>query len=180
MEEQELEKLKFPVGKFEWPANFNAEEHVAAWQKDIEDFPLSLISAVDDFSEQQFDTPYRPDGWSVRQLIHHISDSHLNAFLRFRWTLTEDTPTIKTYDQDKFSGLADYQMPVGSSLDLILALHKKWVYLLKHMEEADLQKEFHHPETGKNVSLLTCLGMYAWHSRHHLAHIQNLKKRKGW
>ncbi len=180
MEEKDLEKLKFPIGKFERPTDFSGESQMKEWQKDIEDFPLALISIVEDFSEQQLDTPYRLGGWTVRQLIHHVADSHLNAFLRFRWALTEDTPTIKAYDQDQFSRLPDYNMPVEPSLDFLDALHRKWNYLLQHMTNEDYEKQFYHPETGKNVSLLTCLGMYAWHSNHHLAHIENLKKRKGW
>lgn len=180
MTKQDLERLKFPIGKFKFPEEVS-QSTIENWISDIETLPKKLIDLVEPLTETQLDTPYRPEGWKVKQLVHHMADSHTHAFIRFKWTLTEDTPTIKAYDQNRFAELPDsLSAPVSISLDYLKTLHSKWVFLLKNMKREDFDKCFIHPETGKEVSLLFCLGMYAWHGNHHYAHIANLVKEKGW
>jgi len=128
----------------------------------------------------QLDTPYRPGGWTVRQVVHHVPDSHLNAYVRFKLALTEDSPTIKPYDEAAWAKLADTaETPVEVSLQLLESLHARWVRLLESMTEADFARQFHHPESG-TMSLDTYLSGYAWHCRHHVAHITQLRARMGW
>lgn len=180
MTEAQLEKLKYPIGKFSFPSRVTAD-HIRNWIEQIELLPENLAAEVKDLSETQLDTPYRPEGWKVRQVVHHIGDSHMNAFLRFKWTLTEDSPTIKAYDEKRFAALDDSRLaPIDFSIEFIKALHQRWVFLLRHLKEEDFNREFVHPEHGRKMSLLFCLALYSWHGRHHLAHIQHLKKRKDW
>ena len=131
-------------------------------------------------TSSQLDTPYRPGGWTVRQVVHHVPDSHLNSLVRFKWALTEDRPTIKAYDEKGWAALPDYQViPIAHSLDLLESLHVRWVGLLRNLSWTQLQREFVHPESGP-VSLAETIGAYAWHGQHHLAHIQHLIEREGW
>ena len=146
----------------------------------IAEVPAQFRAAVAGLTEAQVDTPYRDGGWTVRQVITHVADSHINAYVRFRWTLTEDVPTIKTYDQDQWALLADAQHgDVETSLLLIEALHGRWVMLLRSLEAADFGRTLDHPEMGP-MTLDDLLAMYAWHGRHHVAHITSLRARKGW
>jgi hypothetical protein len=176
----ELEQLRFPIGPFKKPdviTKAYLEECIA----DIESFPERLQFEVAHLGKKQLDTPYRPDGWTVRQVIHHCADSHMNSLTRFKLALTEDNPTIKPYWEDRWAELADSKtMPIGPSLQLLEALHARWTVLLRSLTEQDLAKTFVHPEHGKVFRLDETIGNYAWHSNHHLAHITELKKRNSW
>ena len=146
----------------------------------IAELPAHLREAVEGLDDSQLDTEYRPGGWTVRQTVHHIADSHANALIRFKLALTEDTPpTIKPYMEDRWALLGDAKLPVDVSLRMLDAIHERWVALLDSMAYSDYQKEFIHPETGK-WTLDGALALYAWHSRHHTAHIMSLRERMGW
>lgn len=173
----DLEALKFPVG------HFSFDEKAAAtppeqFIDEIEAFPAQLISTVLPLVEAQLDTPYRPGGWTVRQLVHHIADSHLNAYIRCKLILTEEKPPLKPYDQDAWATLADSHLPIEFSLNLIEALHQRWVTVLRAVKGEEWNRGGFHMEHQRELSLHHIAAMYAWHSRHHLAHIQNLIERE--
>ncbi|WP_347374885.1 YfiT family bacillithiol transferase [Aequorivita sp. Q41] len=176
----DIEKLKYPIGSFEAPSNITSEK-LEAWISIIEHFPNRLLNLVSKLSENQLDTPYRPEGWTVRQLINHLYDSHHNSYSRFKWTMTEKTPIIKVYDEKAWANLIDSTTaPINLSLNALAALHAKWVYFLKGLTMESFQKEFIHPDGNKKVTLAENTGIYAWHCNHHYAHIENLMKREGW
>lgn len=180
MESKELEKLKFPIGHFSPPETID-EDVLNNYISDFEKLPGKLRGLISNLSEEQLNTPYRPKGWTVKQVIHHIADSHMNAYIRFKLALTEDTPSIKPYYEDKWAELGDYKnTPVDVSLDLINSLHMRWVNLMRSMSKKDFEKSYFHPELAKEYSLDEVAGMYSWHCNHHYAHIEELKKRKGW
>ena len=180
MENEALEKLKYPIGQFSHPEPIT-DSDIQNYISDIGIFPENLKKLVSGFSEEQLQTPYRKKGWTVKQVIHHIADSHMNAYIRFKLALTEDMPAIKPYFEDKWAELGDYKTtPVEVSLILIDALHKRWVNLLRSMNKKDFEKIFFHPEHGKEFSLDEITGMYSWHGKHHYAHINELKKRMNW
>ena len=170
MENKNIYDLKYPIGEYDYqqevkPAN------IREWITQIKAFPGQMRETVSVLSEDQLNLSYRPGGWSIHQLVHHVCDSHLNGYIRFKLALTENLPTIKPYDQEKWAELADYdQLPVKDSLDFLELLHKRWVVLLHSMNETDFNRQLNHPESGI-LSLKTYLGAYAWHCRHHLAHI---------
>jgi uncharacterized damage-inducible protein DinB len=139
-----------------------------------------MRTAVAGLSDEQLNTPYRPAGWTVRQVVHHVPESHMNSYVRFKLALTEEEPTIKPYFEDRWAQLDDAnQAPVGLSLDLLDALHGRWVWFLRSLKDADFQRTFRHPELG-TVSLDRNIALYAWHGRHHVAHITSLRERMGW
>lgn len=176
----ELDKLKYPIGKFDCPSNITPEK-LEAWISILEYFPNRLTNLISSLSEEQLNTPYRPDGWTVKQVVHHLYDSHHNSYTRYKWALTEETPLIKAYNEVDWAKLFDYSMaPIELSLQGLSALHAKLVFLLKGMTFNDFQKEFIHPEKEQKVSLAENTGIYAWHCNHHYAHIENLMKREGW
>ncbi|MEP7146398.1 MAG: YfiT family bacillithiol transferase [bacterium] len=180
MESKELEKLKYPVDRYNPPQTIT-EENLKSYISDIEKLPENLKNLVSNFSDEKLNTKYRPDGWTVRQVIHHIGDSHMNAIIRFKLALTEDVPIIKPYFEDKWAELGDYKnTPVNVSLSLIESIHKRWIDILKTMEKKDFEKSFFHPEHGKEFSLDEITGMYSWHGKHHYAHIDELRKRMNW
>ena len=170
--------LRFPIGQFS-PADPVTQEQVDAWIDDIAALPADLRRTVARLTDVQLDTPYRPGGWAVRQVVHHLPDSHMNSLIRFKWALTEDRPTIKAYDEKGWAVLPDSGEPIAGSLDLLDALHGRWVSLLRGLSRAQLQREFVHPESGP-ATLAATVGSYAWHGRHHLAHIERLIEREGW
>lgn len=170
--------LRYPIGPFEYEGEITVSV-TTAWIKEIEKLPGLLREAVKELNNEQLDTPYRPGGWSLRQVIHHVADSHMNAYVRFKLALTEDKPVIKPYEEAKWAELPDYALPVGPSLLLIETLHQRWVTVLRELTPADLEKTFIHPESGV-VSLGRNIGIYAWHGKHHLAHITSLCSRMGW
>lgn len=170
---------RFPIGKFEAPKSFTAADRSSSIGT-IGDTPSAMRAAVKGLTEQQLDTPYRDGGWTVRQVVHHVPDSHMNAFIRFKLALTEDNPVIKTYEEKLWADLSDVRdTPVEVSLALLEALHKRWVILLSGMKESDFSRAFKHPEWGL-ITLDRTLALYAWHSRHHVAHVMELRKQKGW
>ena len=175
----ESNDLRFPVGRFEAPVSVTPAQ-VAAWIDEIAALPAGLDAAVRPLTPAQLETPYRPAGWCVRQVVHHIADSHLNSLLRFKLALTEDRPVIKPYREELWAELKDYTgVPVEASLRFIGLLHERWVTLLRGLDPVDLRREFVHPDSGI-VRLDVNVGIYAWHGRHHLAHITRLAEREGW
>ncbi len=170
--------LSYPVGKVTYDNDVTPGKRTA-WIRQIAEAPAALRRALAGLSEAQLDLPYRPGGWTVRQVAHHVPDSHLNAYIRFKWTLTEDNPTIKPYDQDAWSAVADTRLtPVGVSLDLLEAVHKRLVVLIESLSPEDWRRPLMHPENGP-MTLDRLLQLYAWHGRHHVAHVTELRKREG-
>jgi hypothetical protein len=171
--------LRYPIGKFE-PVADVTQTLRNKWIDDIAKAPGLVKAAVAGLTEQQLDTPYRPEGWTVRQVVHHLPDSHLNAYGRFKLALTENEPTVKPYAEDRWANLEDGRTaPVEISLALLDSLHRRWVLMLRSMSPDDFKRTFHHPDHGV-LTLNVNLGMYAWHGRHHAAHITSLRDRKGW
>lgn len=180
MTSKELQNLKYPIGKFVCPEPIS-QMHIENWISILEHFPERLETLVKSLTEEQLDTPYRPDGWTIRQTIHHLSDSHHHSYTRFKWALTEDKPIIKAYHEDRWAELVDSKSaPIEMSLQHLKAIHLKLVYLLKRLSDADLNTCFIHPKTEKEVPLKRNIGLYAWHSNHHYAHIENVLKRNNW
>src|SRR5258706_5047073 len=169
----------YPIGKFQAKESYTTEELQRLIAK-IEMLPARLEDAVTTLSNEQQDTPYRDGGWTVKQVVHHLSDSHMNAYIRTKWALTENTPLIKAYDQKSWAETPDTKMPVANSLTLLRSLHKKWTGMLKELKAEDLGKEFIHPETQKHIRISQMIDNYAWHGDHHLAHINSLKRRMEW
>lgn len=175
-----LEQLRYPIGHFEAPVNITGEI-ISIWIDILETLPKRLNDLVKDLSEEHLETPYRPEGWTVRQLIHHIADSHHHSYTRFKWALTEEQPLIKAYEEKEWSKLNDATTaPIELSLTYLTALHAKLVYLLKGLSQDDLNTYYLHPDGNIKVTVAENIGKYAWHSNHHFAHIQNLIIRKGW
>jgi hypothetical protein len=177
------EDLRYPIGKFEWVPPENEAQMAKRREHYIDvltKLPDTFSKAVSDLLPAQLDTPYRPEGWTVRQLAHHVPDSHANAFIRFKLALTEYEPTIKPYKEDMWAKLPDVaNTPVQVSLQLLGALHARWVALLRGMDSSDFARTLRHPELGV-MDLNRVLAMYAWHSAHHTAHVTSLRKRMGW
>jgi len=169
---------RFPVGEFEWPAQITAGDRERYLDR-IAATPALLRNAVEGLSDEQLDTPYREGGWTVRQVVHHVPDSHMNSFVRFKLALTEDNPVIKPYDEAAFAELHDSRMPTEPSLKLLEALHDRWLVLLRGLSEEDWKKSFQHPERGP-LTLEQNLALYAWHGDHHVAHITSLRSARGW
>jgi uncharacterized damage-inducible protein DinB len=171
--------IRYPVGPCEWSAEVSAEEkrkHI----RDIGELPARLREAVAELAPQHLDTPYREGGWSIRQIVHHIPDSHLNSYTRFKLALTEDQPTIKPYDEKLWAEMPDGRSaPVEISLDLVDALHRRWTLLLDNMTDADFERSLRHPELGA-LKLKSLLAGYGWHCRHHVAQIVATRRRMGW
>lgn len=171
--------LQYPVGKLTFDEDVTQEKR-RAWIRQIADAPGALRAAVAGLDALKLDTPYRPGGWTVRQVLHHVPDSHLNAYIRFKWTLTEDNPTIKAYNEAAWANVADTaRTDPDVSLALLDALHRRWVVLLESMAPSDFDRPLVHPDNGR-MTLDRLLQMYAWHGRHHVAHITELRKREGW
>jgi DinB superfamily len=174
-----MDDLRYPVGKFRFPESVSAQE-LTLFIDQIAETPARMRGAVAGLSDSQLDTPYRPEGWTVRQLAHHVPDSHINSYMRFRLALTEEEPVIKPYEEKRWAELPDARsMPVEPSLLLLESLHARWVPLLRSLSDADWKRTFRHPELGL-VSLEKNAALYAWHGRHHVAHITALRERMGW
>ena len=180
MEKVKPEELRYPIGKFEVPSAISKEQ-VSEWIAILEHYPNKLELLVKELSTTQLETPYRPDGWTVRQVIHHVADSHHNSYIRFKWALTEETPAIKLYLEKKWAELFDTRTaPIELSLNHLRAVHAKLVYLLKGLSSSDLKRGFIHPESKQITTLEENIGRYAWHGNHHYNHIKNLSQREGW
>jgi hypothetical protein len=170
---------RYPIGTFQPPAQFDAAMRTELIRQ-IEEAPAALRTAVVGLTPAQLDTPYRDEGWTVRQVVHHLPDSHMNAYVRFKLALTEDEPTIKPYREAEWAKLPDaVSGEVDPSMTLLEALHRRWVAVLRNMDEADFLRTYVHPESGRNA-LDRVLALYAWHGRHHVAQIMALRKHKGW
>lgn len=179
MTETALEELKYPIGKFKWPKEISAED-LNSWIAAIENFPAALKAEVENLSDEELNLIYRPEGWNIRQVVHHCADSHTNAFTRFKLALTEDKPIIKPYLESLWAQLPDVtHAKIEWSLQILEGLHKRWIVLLRSMNETDFKKVFVHPEHGRELKLESVTALYAWHCNHHLAHVKQAKKYNG-
>jgi uncharacterized damage-inducible protein DinB len=170
---------RYPIGKFERHDQLTPEKRRLMIDQ-IAAAPIRMRDAVSGLTPSQLDTPYRQGGWTLRQVVHHVPDSHLNAYVRFKLALTEDTPTIKPYDEARWAELSDiHDTPIKTSLAMLEALHDRWVRLLRSMAPSDFQRQLKHPESGP-MTLDALLSLYAWHGRHHVAHITSTRERLGW
>ncbi|WP_299115249.1 YfiT family bacillithiol transferase [uncultured Winogradskyella sp.] len=178
MTEQDLYKLRFPIGEFKKPEHIT-QQHINQWINSIETLPQRIFSVTKNLSETELNYKYRPDGWTIKQVVHHCADSHINSIIRFKLAMTEDTPTIRPYFEDRFAKLIDYSEPLDASISILKGVHAKLGVLLKSFSEDDLKREFVHPEHGKHFTLEETIGTYAWHSNHHFAHIEQAIQHKG-
>lgn len=176
----DTKQLQYPIGQYEEPT-FIAQSLLEEYICDIGSFPNRLRKEVDGLSDEQLDTPYRPGGWTVRQVVNHCADSHMNSMIRFKLALTEDKPTIKPYIEERWAELSDSKtMPIGPALLMLEGLHSRWTTLLRSLTKEELERSLVHPQHEQEIRLDNCIGLYAWHCNHHLAHITVLKKRMGW
>lgn len=176
-----MSDLSYPIGKFTPVAGEITAEQRAAWITEIAELPPKFRGVVQSLTDAQLDTPYRPGGWTVRQVVHHVPDSHLNAYIRFKLALTEDNPTIKPYEEARWAELADTKGTlIGVSLVMLEALHRRWINLLRSMSEEQWSRTYFHPEQQKSLRLDGVLALYAWHGKHHMAHITGVRDRMGW
>ena len=176
----DIEKLKYPIGRFEKP-HVITNDLLNEWITDISTFPSKIIGEVISLTDEQLDTRYRPEGWTIRQVVHHCADSHLNSFIRLKLALTEEQPTVKPYSENQWAELDDsIGMPVESSLKIIEGIHTRWVMLLNNLTDEQFSRVFIHPEHNNVISIKENVGIYAWHCKHHLAHITEAKKRNNW
>ena len=167
-----LQELKYPIGTFKKPETITAS-HIKQWIQTIQDFPELIRKLTENLSEENLEKTYRPQGWNIKQLVHHCADSHINAFIRFKLALTEENPIIKPYLEDKWAELPDtVSTPVNTSLKLIEGLHARWSIVLQSLTSEDFKRIYTHPEHGKQFTLAETIGMYDWHCRHHLEHIK--------
>ena len=175
-----MEDLRYPIGQFRYQGE--SDQHLREqWIEEIAATPANLRAVVAGLSPHQLDTPYRDKGWTVRQVVHHLPDSHLNAYTRIKLALTEDVPVIKPYEEARWAELPDGRgAPIELSLNLLESLHHRWVLLLRQLTPADFRRRFVHPEHGRSIELQETLALYAWHGRHHVAHITSLRHRMGW
>ena len=179
MTEQELYALKYPIGEFTKPEVIDTQQ-IQLWIRDLEQFPERIDSLTKDLSVEQLHWPYRPKGWNIKQVVHHCADSHINSIIRFKLALTEDTPTIRPYYEDRWAKLVDCNDDnLSDTLSLLKGLHAKLCALLKSLSTEELSRAFIHPDHGNRVRLDENIGIYAWHSNHHLAHIKQALKHKG-
>lgn len=169
---------RFPIGEFILPGALSAD-HQQREVDAIAEAPAALRSAVAGLDDDQLDTPYRPGGWTVRQVVHHLPDSHINSYVRLKWALTEDVPTIRTYEEARWAELADSAAPVDVSLDLLEALHVRWVILFRQLDDQQWTRRLRHPELGE-MRVDELASFYAWHGRHHIAHITTVRQRSRW
>ena len=177
--EQTAVDPRYPIGKYQ-PQPFSSKQK-QDWINDIRLLPGALEQAVLNLDEAQLNTPYRDGGWTVKQLVHHVADSHMNAYCRFKLGLTEENPTIKPYEEALWAELPDTKnLPINISLTLLHALHSRWIEILVNMKDEDFNRTVFHPEHKKDLTLWHLLGLYAWHSRHHTAHITTLREKKRW
>ena len=173
------EELRYPTGKFAARENYTTED-LQQFIRRIESLPAKVDEATKTLTASQLNTPYREGGWTLRQVLHHIPESHMNAYIRFKWALTEETPTIKAYNEKAWAETPEIVLDPRISIDLLKALHVKWVALMKSLSQKDLQRQYIHPETHKVNRLDNMIAMYAWHGEHHLGHINSLKNRMRW
>ncbi|MEO7217390.1 MAG: YfiT family bacillithiol transferase [Gemmatimonadaceae bacterium] len=178
--ESAAEDLRYPIGKFSYDGDSSRvaiDRSIAS----VESLPSALRAAVDGLSDEQMSTPYRGGGWTPREVVHHVADSHMNAYIRMKLALTEDAPTVKPYDEAAWVRLADTRvLPVAVSLDLLDSLHARWVALMRAMADSDFDRTYIHPDHQRSVPMREVAALYAWHGRHHTAHIESLRERNRW
>lgn len=180
MTEQELNIRRYPIGELSIPESISPED-LRNYKENLGTFPEELKEETINLDSDQLDTPYRPGGWTIRQVVHHCADSHMNSYIRFKLALTEDNPPIKTYRENKWAELIDSRkLNIDVSLNLLEALHVRWITLLDSFSQNDFEKTFFHPEFKRDIKLKEALCIYSWHCKHHLAHITELKKRMKW
>ncbi len=180
MKTSTVEQLRYPIGHFVKPEKISSLV-IKDWIAELEALPVKLKDLVRGLGKKQLDTPYRPEGWTVRQVVHHLADSHHHSYSRFKWALTEEQPVIKAYDEKAWAELTDSKSaPLAPSLTHLKAIHAKLVFLLNGMSQQEFKRTFVHPVSSKITSLEENTGMYAWHGNHHLAHIENLLRKEGW
>ena len=172
----EQESLRFPIGRFSYEGN-PAKTQLEEWTKSIESLPQLLEKELSDFNDEMLDVAYRTDGWTARQVFHHIADSHMNALIRFKLTLSEEVPVIKPYLEHKWALQADMKMNPKVSVDLLKSLHQRWVVLIRSLGEEELNRRYSHPESGREFTLKEAIALYAWHGRHHMEHIRSVKRK---
>lgn len=178
--DQQLEDLKYPIGRYEPPTGYTQKD-MEEWIAILSALPSWMDGCIENLDHDQLRVPYREGGWSIQQLIHHVADSHMNAYIRVKLTLTEDNPTVKPYDQDSWALLPDVEaIPVNVSVTLLHALHRRWVSVLQQVDAAALRRTYYHPEYKRSFPLWELVALYAWHSRHHFAQIMALRDRMGW
>jgi hypothetical protein len=176
MSEEDFLSLQYPIGKYQKPDEITSD-HIKQWKKDISELPYQMRKITAGIRERDLDKTYRPDGWTARQVIHHVADSHMNAYIRFKWALTEDVPMIKAYDEGAWAKLYDSTtMNVDISMKMIDALHTRWSYLLDSLKKKDWARSIDHPEYDHPATLDSVLGMYSWHGKHHTAHLNIVKE----
>ena len=180
MRETELQALRYPIGDFKPKENYSADD-IKWYINTIELFPAKIKQAVAGLNNEQLDTPYREGGWTIRQVVHHVVDSHINSYTRFKLALTEDNPEIRPYEEALWAELPEAKTgPVELSIPLLEALHKRWVVMLKNITLEDMNRKLYHPGSKQQMTVSSLMHLYAWHCDHHLAHIANLKRSKGW
>jgi len=171
----DIQKLRFPIGKYS-PGEIKFDE-IERWIEDIVNLPTELKKVLENVDEEALNYTYRPEGWSIRQLVHHLADSHMNAFIRFKLALTEDNPTIKPYLESQWAMMHDVkEVPVSSSVQILEGVHTRLAAVLKDMSVQEFSRRYTHPEHGKSLDLAFTVGMYSWHGRHHVAHIKGALK----
>ena len=174
-----MDNLRYPIGKY--IVQPFTDILLQQWLNDIKFLPLHLENAILNLDDMQLETPYREGGWTIKQVVHHVADSHMNAYIRFKLGLTEDKPVIKPYDESAWAEMIDTKkIAINVSLTLLHALHVRWLEILKNMSGSDLEKTVIHPEHKKEMTIWELLGMYAWHGKHHVAHITGLRARMSW
>lgn len=180
MDEPQTEELQYPIGRFAAPDHYQPElQH--EWISGIEALPAWLDVCIENLDADQLDTPYRPGGWTINQVIHHLADSHMNAFMRLKLALTEESPIIRPYEEKLWATTPEIEaVPVNVSITLLHALHRRWGALLRHLQPADWTRTYFHPEHDRDVPLWEMADTYAWHGRHHMEHIRGLRQRMGW
>jgi len=169
-----MEHLQYPIGKFSIKESYSMEE-IQSFFYSIENIPSEIKNYVQNFSEIDLNTPYRPGGWTAKEVIHHLSDSHINSYCRIKLALTEENPYIKPYNELAWSKLIDYQSDINLSLELLDVLHRKWIILLKSLTDTDLQRTFYNPESGITYTILQSIAFYSWHGEHHFGHLKLVK-----
>jgi hypothetical protein len=175
--ENTLEQLRYPIGRYQTPEMFTAELR-QKWMAELQALPSWMDACIENLDEQQLHIPYREGGWTIQQVVHHLADSHMNAYIRLKLALTEDNPTVKPYDEQAWAELADVQVvPVNISVTLLHAIHRRIVALLHAMPEADWQRTYYHPDHKRNFPVWELVALYAWHGRHHMEHIRGLRER---
>ena len=178
MTSNQLEKLKYPIGEFKMLESYSKLD-IVSWMNDIKEFPRKIVDITNSLTEEELNYQYRPVGWSIKQVVHHCADSHINSILRFKLALTEECPTIRPYFEDRFAMLTDYETSIDSSIKILEGVHYKLGVLFDSFTEVEFQKKFNHPEHNKTFTLIENIAIYAWHSNHHYAHIKQALRYKG-